>query len=321
MKSKNKYSVLLAKLQNQSEKIAKKQEEVAFGVVSGSIVSILLAFYCLSNNKLIFLSFCFIIFAAVGIYQTLIRAPFFRLKEQFKGTLIGKFMSAYYPDISYRYGMRGGRASDIVRQSNLIIGTEFKEEDVIVGTMEGIHFYLSQIYSSDYYKSSFQGGSKSKRGTQNQGAFRGMLMEIIIPDANFPESTIVSSAGFFRKNFLGFKIHEKFNFAYVSDDEELLAEQTANFLPFIAYLKAKHDDIKIQFKGNKIVLMLSTETDFLDEPDLQMGADFSDPKYYNGISNHLSSMFFILDSLIGKETPLELEEKLELRVKNKEIRS
>lgn len=239
------------------------------------------------------------------IYQFQFASPFKKLKEDVKAALVDEFMSIYHPNIDFRYLGENGNAEGIILQSGLISADRFVEEDIIAGAKGNIDFYLSEV--------NLKKRKKTKKGHTYRSIFKGMLFKIKLKNRSFTRSQIYTEPNILKQWFGSVEKNEKYGFWYDSEDEDCFHDELASLFPFIRHLSQK-GDIRIRVQGDEIIMLMESDMKFLDDPKPKISRSFHDEEYYAKMSQQLNSLLFIIDSFADELTPVEIEEKLKLRM-------
>ena len=108
---------------------------------------------------------------------------------------------------------------------------------------------------------------------------------------------------------------------YETDDENKFQETLKPLLPFIAHLKKRQGDIRIQAEGDELVILLESEMNFLDEPELKLKKSFNNSEYKANLVKQLNSLLFIVESFVNNSDSSAIVERLDLKALEFEKRS
>ena len=244
--------------------------------------------------------------AVAGMFSLLLHlgiigTDFETLKINLKKSLISEFMKKYHPNIKYEYNSGKVGVREILREVNLVNAiSSYDEEDVITGRYNNASFYFSEIL--------LKSGGKSKKVI-----FDGFLFKLKISGKNFPKTRIQSKRNLLQKMFGNFIEDKNHQLWHETEDEERFKESLGPLLPFVSHLKNRQGDIKIHAENDELVILLNSEMNFLDEPNLELNKSFNDKKYKANLVKQLNSLLFIVDSLINNLDSSEIEQRLELK--------
>ncbi len=237
------------------------------------------------------------------LYLTKIQQPFSELKSVFKKSLLDEYMSKYHPSIDYTYQAKKKDVKKIVKKSKLVACNVYKEEDVIQGKFEDISFYLSEI---DLRRQSDSSQIK---------ILKGILFRIKMTGRTFPKSRIQSKLGLIKRVFADFKENEAFDFWYETEDQKLFKEELEPLFPFIKHLIKNQKDVRIATENDEIIILMKSDTPFMDDPKLSLGNSFLDEAYPSNMMTQLNTLLHIVESFTLGLDYLELEEQMELKLK------
>lgn len=238
-------------------------------------------------------------------YYTQVGSHMKKLKGEIKETLLEKFMSTYYPAVSYNYYPHKQQVRSLLKQVNLIRADKYNEEDVLTGVYKGANFYFSEIHLLDE-------STDSDGDTSTTTKFRGILFKLKLLDKNFPKTRIQSKRNLLQMIFSEF-VHDKENdFWYETEDEYAFQESMQALLPFISHLKHRQGDLRIQAEGNDVTILMKSDMNFLDDPAISLSRSVADSEYKINMAQQLNSLLFIVDSFVNDLQSDEITEKLEL---------
>jgi len=241
-------------------------------------------------------------FISALVYSINIGSPFKELKSQLKAAVLSDLMNTFHPDIDYTYENRKQDVREISRETGFFSANRYHEEDVFRGTYDDAEFYISEVKLS----------RKRKKSTRT--LFDGLLFSIRIPGKQFPETRIQSSVGMLSQFFSGYKLNEELGFHYESEDPRLFEESMGNLFPFFQHLTRTNKNLRIKLQGNEIVMFLSSDMKFFDDPKPTISESFLNNKYVENFAQQLNSVLFIVESLKNNLNSQEIEERLELKV-------
>ncbi len=235
------------------------------------------------------------------IYYEKIHSPFNELKYQLKSEIIGSFMDEFHPSVEYKYRPKGHLGKNIIKASKLISADHYKEEDVISGVISGTKYYISEMHLTN----------QNDKSTTT--VFKGLLFRLKIPDKSFPTAKIQSRLGILKQLFGSFKQNKEFGFYFTTNNERKFEHEMESFFPFISHLMKHQGDVRVDIQGDELVLMLSSEMKFLDDPKLDVGTSFDREEYFDNVGRQLNTLLFIAESFIQNLEKQEVQERLELR--------
>ena len=236
------------------------------------------------------------------VYAINIGYPFSKLKKALKVAVLQDLMSTFHPDVDYSYSNEKQEVRSIARDSGFFSASRYHEEDVIQGNYGAARFYISEIKLSRKQKKS--------RVT----VFDGLLFKINMPGKNFPESRIQSRPGLLTKIFNGYQENNAFGFYYDTDNTYAFEEQLGPLFLFFRHLIQTNKDLRINIKGDEIVMFLKSDMDFLDDPTPKLKAPLLNNRYVESLAQQLNSLLFIVETLANDLNSEAIEERLELKV-------
>lgn len=228
--------------------------------------------------------------------------PFRFIKNAFKEALLNEYMATYHPDIHYDYYPEQQQGKAIIKKSGLISADRYEEEDVIKGAFNDVTFYLSEVKL------------KNKSNNSNRTIFKGMLFQLDIPEAQWPNSQIQSQPNLLRMFFKGFLYYKKYGFWFETNNKPEFEEKLNSLFPFIQHLIKNQGDIRISTYKDKITILIESKSKFLDEPRPSINHTFLDKTYYKNIVKQLNSLLFIVKAFAQNLGANEIEDQLELKV-------
>lgn len=248
-----------------------------------------------------------VFFAIVSgiVYHSNFTSPFNKLKHQVKTSLLSDFMSIYHPSIEYKYVGNKFKVYDILKRAQLISADRYNEEDVIIGSKGNLDFYISEI--------DLENKDSGKNANTYHSIFKGILFKMKFKGRNWPKSQIYTTPNMFKRWFGSIQKNEEFGFWYETEDNHRFQSEIASIFPFIRHL-SQQGDIRIMVQGDELILAMESKMKFLDDPKPSLGRSFKDESYYRKISQQLNSLLFIVDSFADELSPIEIEEKLKLRM-------
>lgn len=234
------------------------------------------------------------------IYYLNIGLPFNELKYQVREALLKEFMRIYHPNIKYRFYPEEKDVRLIVNSTSLINANRYQEEDVLEGNFKHGYFYISEIKL------------QQKSGKSTRTVFDGMLFRLKLKGKNFPHARIQSKPGLIKRLFGDFKTSD-YGFWYETENEEKFLKEIAPLFPFIQHLAVNQGDIRIQTKGEELIIMMSSDMKFLDDPKPVLNQTFKKEKYYQNIGKQLNTLLYIMESFVEELDKTAIEERLELK--------
>ena len=240
------------------------------------------------------------------IYYTHIGSHLNKLKGDIKNTLLEKFMSTYYPEVSYKYHHNKQQVKSILRKVDLIRADKYKEEDVLTGIYKGADFYFSEIHLLDE-------STDSDGDTSTTTKFRGILFKLSLPNKNFPKTRIQSRRNLLQMMFGAFVHDEEYDFWYETKDEYAFQDSMKALLPFISHLKHQQGDLRIQAEGDEVTILMKSDMKLMDDPSISLDDAVANSEYKVNMARQLNSLLFIVDSFVNDMQSDEITEKLELK--------
>lgn len=303
---KNSFQTLskLQELDNQREELNAKRDKWIFAYFLIPILNIIGIAFTGILPLIVFVTVLSIALSRI-IFNINFIKPFRVLTENVKEALLEEFMGIYHPTISHTYCGKDYKASSIIKQSNLISADRYVEEDAISGTKGGNQFYLSEI--------DLQTEHRNDDHTSYRTIFKGLLFRIKLKGRSFPKSQLYSQPNMFKRWFGTINKNEEFGFWYETQDENIFQKEMQSLFPFISHL-AKNGEVRISVQEDEITILMESKMKFLDDPVFSINKSFENESYYAKMSQQMNSLLYIIDSFTDELTPIEIEEKLKLRV-------
>ena len=289
-------------LEEERELVSKKFQKYKPWMILVPVLIFMSSFLLFQNaaGSLALSSFSFIF--SFLFYYFSIQRPFNKLKIDVRRNLIGEFMNEYHPLVEYTYHPSKKRIKSIVRETKILTANSYKEEDVLEGKLENVHFYISEALL------------RQSTGKSTHTVFKGIVMEITFLDKIFPTSTIKAKSNAVERFFSGLTRYKNYNFYYKTAHEDDFEELLNPLFPFISHLITQYKELKIKTKGNKVTLFLDTDMEFMDTPKPRFNKTFHNKEYYNNLGAQLNSLLFIIESFANNLETTEIEERLELKM-------
>ncbi|MFT4535128.1 MAG: hypothetical protein ACJA1A_000981 [Saprospiraceae bacterium] len=245
------------------------------------------------------------IVGSIAIYHFNYTAPFKILTQQVKSELLAEFMRIYHPAILYKYIGSKHLAESIIENSGLITADRYNEEDAVTGTKGNAEFYLSEV--------NLENKKTDDNGTTYNSIFKGLLFKLKLKGRALPKSQLYSQPSMFKQWFGAIRKNEEFGFWYDTQDEKVFQRELQSLFPFIRHI-AKEGEVRISAHGDEVIILMRSKMKFLDDPKFSIDKSFEDEDYYIKMSQQMNSLLYIIDSFTDELSPLEIEEKLKLRV-------
>ncbi len=234
-------------------------------------------------------------------YLIRIHFPFNEIKKNAKAATLAEIMQNFHPEVKYSYHADYQNGKSLIKSARLISANSYEEEDVIKGVMDKAIFYISEIELA------------KKNDKSRRTVFDGMLLHIKIPGRRFANSRIQSEPGLLAQLFGSYVRHPDYGFYYDTNDDNAFHQSLKSLFPFIRHLMDRQGDIRISTQGDEMLLMMESGMDFLDQPNISLSTSLYDKKFIEGMSKHINSLLFIVDSLANNRDSQEIEKRLELR--------
>lgn len=262
---------------------------------------IFISMLTLTNNTPIsgvFTFFSFIFLCTLYLYSRNIKLD--DEKQKLKKTLLEKFMIDNYPDVGYRFYKGTRNAGAMIKRRKLFLFNKVHEEDVLNLNINDQKIYISQV-SLDY-----------RSDLTSNNAFQGTMISLQL-DRKVPDGIIVHTDNKRERFYPRYKLGQT-DLVVISEQPEAFNEVFLKYATFLNHLSKKHKDLIVSVKDNRIIVLIDSKEDFLDEPkdNLQRTWDISD--YKQTFARQLNSCIYIANMFAGENDALNLYEKVERKI-------
>lgn len=296
---------ILLKLEEKRVALQRKRKKIMPLLLAIPLIVLMAAIRWVPQPMEIYVITLIFVVISYFIYKALIINPFSELKVQIKEALIDGFMRNYHPEVEYSYHPNKQGVEQILEDSGLIPNDfyQYNEEDVIKGETKGMMFYLSEVHLL-----------KKSNNDNSTFKFKGLLFKVTIPGRMFPLTLIQSKMGLLDiRRYTSFEKESQFNFWFTSESRSQFIKSANDLFPFFKYLIKQQGDVRIKTNGTEILMMLSSDMKFLDDPAPSLGRSFFDKIYYRNIGKQINTLLFILESFAENIDKTEVENRLELK--------
>ena len=238
---------------------------------------------------------------AFWVYYKQVTKPFKKLLGEVKAGFIQDFMDKMHPDVIYDYQFEEKRGYELAKRIDFDYFGDSDEEDVLEGDLNGTKFYISELELT----------KRSNKKTIT--VFKGLIVNMIIPKKNFPESKIDTDRSGFLNFFNRYELDEESDIHYSTSDGDQFDEQLRVLLPFIKSIRGQSERVRVYADQEELTVVLDTDMKFMDNPKIGINNTFDNPVYADNLSRDLNTMLYMVEALSKDLSESEVEERLKLK--------